>query len=437
MSSTGSPLFKIVLVLFVTIATVWGTSYVLDRNEKRAFLSSEPIKVGVLHSLSGTMAISENAVAQATLLAIDEINASGGLLGRRVEAIVRDGRSDAAVFALEAEDLITTHGVSVVFGCWTSECRKTVKPIFEKHANLLFYPIQYEGMEQSPNIVYMGAAPNQQIIPALKWAQDQLGSRFFIVGSDYVFPRAAGAIMTDQIRALNGTLLGQHYIPLGSTAVEPIIDAIVRAQPDVILNTLNGASNIAFFTALRERGIRSEQMPTISFSLSETEVPVIGSALLEGDYAIWNYFQSLPGQANADLVARFKQQLGADAVINDPMVSAYIGVMFWAAAVRRAHTVAPQTVRHMLSGTSVAGPQGPVSMDVRTMHVWKPVFMGQIQQDGQFRVVWSLPRPVRPQPFPPSRTPLEWHDFLQNLYSEWGGRWGTPAEDTSEGGEGA
>lgn len=396
-------------------------------NASRPAAPDPTVRVGILHSLSGTMALSERSVVNATLLAIEEINASGGVLGLPIEPVVRDGASDAATFAREAEALILQDQVAVIFGCWTSASRKTVLPVIERHQHLLFYPVQYEGMESSPHIVYTGAAPNQQIIPAVKWAMDRLGNRFFLVGSDYVFPHAAHAIMNDQIRALRGEVVGEAYLPLGSTAVEPVIDAIEQAAPDVILNTLNGDSNIAFFEALRARGITPASIPTISFSITETELNVMQTSLFAGDYAAWNYFQSIPGEANRRFVEAYRNRFGHDAVVTDPMEAAYIGTHLWAKAARLARSTQPAHVRQALGGLSLAAPQGPVSLDPRNQHLWKSVHIGRIREDGQFDLVWSAPKPVRPRPYPPSRTESEWRAFLDHLHQKWDGQWAAPA----------
>ncbi len=229
------------------------------------------------------MSISEIPVVESVQLAIEEINASGGLLGgRKVLPKLADGRSDWPTFASQAETLLADDKVCAVFGCWTSASRKTVRPIFEAYGGLLFYPVQYEGLEQSPNIVYLGAAPNQQIIPAVKWAFDNLGQRFYLVGSDYVFPRAANAVIGDQIKALGGKILGADYIPLGGADVQAVVARIVAAKPDVILNTINGDTNVAFFRALREAGITPAKIPTISFSIGESELPAPRPAHLRG-----------------------------------------------------------------------------------------------------------------------------------------------------------
>ncbi len=419
-----SSLLRILLVAatILVVSTACGIVGGGADGQRRAD-SNQPIRVGVLHSLTGTMAISELSVVNATLLAIDEINARGGVNGRLIEPIVRDGESDGRVFAREARRLITEDRVEVVFGCWTSDSRRTVRPVFEAHDHLLFYPVQYEGMELSPNIVYTGAAPNQQIIPAVKWALDNLGDRFYLVGSDYVFPHAANAIIRDQVRSLQGELLGEAYVLLGSTEVEAVADEIVRLEPDVILNTLNGDSNIAFFEALRARGVTPNRIPTISFSIAETELQLMGSAPFDGDYAAWNYFQSVPGERNEAFVAAYREAHGADAVINDPMEAAYTGVHLWALAAEAAGGTSPSKVRSVLGGLSFAAPHGPVSIDGQTQHLWKTIRIGRIRGDGQFHIVWDSSKPVRPLPYPSYRSSPEWHDFLDGLYRGWGGNW--------------
>jgi len=265
-------------------------------------------------------------VAEATLLAIDEINAAGGLLGRQLEPVLADGRSDWPTFAAEATRLITEAKVHVIFGCWTSASRKSVKPVVEHYRHLLFYPVQYEWLETSPAIVYTGSAPNQQILPGVKWAFDHLGKRFFLVGSDYVFPRTANAIIKDQLAALDGQVLGEVYGRLGSTDVREVVRSIVRAQPDVILNTINGDSNVAFFRELRAAGVTPQRLPTLSFSIAEHELQTLGVKEMVGDYAAWSYFQSVESPENARFVQRFRTKYGVDRVTDDPIQTAYFGV---------------------------------------------------------------------------------------------------------------
>lgn len=388
-----------------------------------------PIKVGILHSLSGTMAISERSVADATLLAIEELNAQGGLLGRKIQPVVVDGRSDEPTFARAAQRLIETEKVSVIFGCWTSASRKTIKPVIERHDHLLFYPVQYEGLEQSPNIIYTGATPNQQIIPAVKWASDHLGQRFFLVGSDYVFPRTANAIIRAQISALRGEIVGEEYALLGSRAMEAIVQKIAATKPTVILNTLNGDSNLAFFRALRAAGITPRQAPTVSFSIAENELLSMDPKTMAGDYAAWNYFQSIDRPENARFVARFKARFGPDRVTSDPMEAAYFGVRLWAQAVVEANTDDPKRVRRFLPQQRLVAPEGNVFVDRNNNHTWKTTRIGKIRADGQFEIVWSSESPIRPVPYPYDRQPSEWDQFLADLYRGWGQRWANPGEE--------
>ncbi|HVS03484.1 MAG TPA: urea ABC transporter substrate-binding protein [Thermoanaerobaculia bacterium] len=388
--------------------------------------AADPIRVGVLHSLSGTMAISERSVVEATLLAIDEVNAAGGLLGRRLEPVVRDGQSDAATFAREAERLITGDQVAVTFGCWTSASRKQVRPVVERHGHLLFYPVQYEGLEQSPFIVYTGATPNQQIIPAVTWAFDHLGRRFFLVGSDYVFPRTANAIIRHAVQALGGEVVGEAYAPLGSREMAAIAGSIERTKPEVILNTINGDSNAAFFDALRTSGISTAAIPTVSFSIGETELATIGAERLVGDYAAWNYFQSVASAENERFVQGLRRRLGPTAVASDPMEAAYFGVHLWALSVQEAGSTAPRDVLRTLADQSFPAPEGVVYVDAVTQHAWKTVRIGRVRPDGQFDVVWSSGRPVRPTPFPAYRSRAEWEAFLSGWFDRWGGQWAQP-----------
>jgi urea transport system substrate-binding protein len=360
------------------------------------------------------------------LLAFDALTAAGGVLGRRIEPIVADGRSDWPTFFREAERLISREQVAVVFGCWTSASRKTVKPVFEKYDHLLFYPLQYEGLEQSPNIIYTGAAPNQQIIPAVKWSFDHLGQRFFLVGSDYVFPRTANAIIKAQLLALGGTIVGEEYLRLGSHEVETVVQKIAKSQPTVILNTINGDSNVAFFNALRRAGITPARIPTVSFSLAEDELRRMDARTMTGDYAAWNYFQSVDSPENSRFVNAFRTRYGQNRVTDDPMEAAYFGVQMWARAVTAAGTTDQREVRKALRNQSLAAPEGIVTIDADTQHTWKVVRVGKIQASGQFEIVWSSRKPIRPIPYPSFRTRAQWESFLTELQNGWGGAWASP-----------
>jgi len=418
---------SVAAITILVIATGGGLSCRSETSfDESGPAEREPIRVGVLHSLSGTMAISEKSVVDATVLAIEEINEAGGLLGRKIEPVVADGESDWPTFASEAERLITQEKVSAVFGCWTSASRKTVKPVFERHDLLLFYPVQYEGLERSPNIVYTGAAPNQQIIPAVEWCFENLGRKFFLVGSDYVFPRTANTIIRDQLRSLHGEVLGEEYIPLGSIEVQDVVQKIVAAEPDVILNTINGDTNVAFFRELRAAGITPEKTPTMSFSIAEDELRGMELQTMVGDYACWNYFQSVDREENRRFVRRFQEKHGADRVTDDPMEAAYAAVNLWAQAVLEAGTDDVGEVRAAVANQRFEAPEGTVYVDPRNNHIWKTVRVGKVTEDGQFEIVWSSERPVRPDPYPGYRSRSKWKEFLDDLYDGWAESWANP-----------
>ena len=391
--------------------------------------SGEPIRIGILQSLTGTMGHSGTSVADATLLAVEELNRSGGVLGRPVEAVVADGRSDPARFASEARRLIEEEKVCTVFGCWTSASRKTVVPVFEELDHLLVYPVQYEGIEESPNVIYTGAAPNQQIIPAVKWAYAfENKRRFFLVGSDYVFPRVAHAIIKDQLKELGAELVGEAFLPLGSSDVQPIIEQIIAAKPDVILNSINGDSNRAFFSELRAAGILPETTPTISFSVEEEELRQLDASAMAGDYAAWNYFQSIDSEENEQFVASFRKKYGPQRVVTDPMESAYFGVKLWAQAVAETGTTDVRKIRRAMLNQRMNSPGGEVRIDPATQHTFKTPRIGQVLSNGQFEVVWTAAKPEPPSPYPSSRTAEEWRAFLHDLYTGWGNRWSAPNE---------
>jgi urea transport system substrate-binding protein len=393
-------------------------------------LNRRPIKVGVLHAMTGTMAFSERSLVEATGMAIDEINAAGGVLGRPIEAVIADGESNPLVFAREAERLISEEGVSTIFGCWTSACRRTVRPVIERLDHLLFYPLQYEGLEVSENIVHLGATPNQQIIPALKWAFGSHKRKFYLVGSDYVFPHVAHRIIRDFVEKWRGEIVGEDYVLLrGEQDMSEIVDGIVAARPDVILNTINGGANIAFFKALRGAGIMPEDIPTISFSVTESELKNMGATLLAGDYASWSYFQSIPDEENRSFVSSHKKRMGRDSVLGDPMEAAYVGVHLWARAVEAAKSSDVADIRAHVGNIGFHGPGGMTYIEGDNLHVWKKTRIGRILDDGQFEIVWVSGIPIRPEPYPLYRSRAEWDAFLLALYEGWGDRWYNPGPD--------
>lgn len=379
----------------------------------------ETVRVGIIHSLTGTMADSESPLVNATLMAIEEINAQGGLLGRRLEPVVMDGASDWQRFAENTRQLITEQKVKAVFGCWTSACRKTVKPIIEQHDQLLFYPLQYEGLEHSDNIVYTGSTPNQQIAPAIEWALANLGKRFYLVASDYVFPRAASRQMRPQIIGLGGEITGEKFKPLGSTDFSDVISDISHSRPELIINTINGNSNVAFYKALLEAGITT---PTLSFSITEAELQHIDAKAISGHYAAWSYFQSLPLPENRAFIRHFRERFGASQVTSDPMVAAYSGVYLWANAVRIADTFEPSIIKDQIHGMRFQSPQGMLTVSAENHHLLKSLHIGRVREDGQFDIIWSE-KLIRPQPYPPYLSEAEWESFLVKLYKGWNGAW--------------
>ncbi|BAZ65305.1 MAG: urea ABC transporter substrate-binding protein [Pelatocladus maniniholoensis HA4357-MV3] len=358
------------------------------------------IKVGILHSLSGTMSISEKSVVDAEKLAIKEINAAGGVLGKQIEPIVEDGASNWDTFREKATKLIDQDKVAVVFGCWTSASRKNVKPVFESKNHMLWYPVQYEGQECSNNIFYTGAAPNQQIEPAVDWLLKNKGKEFFLVGSDYVFPRTANTIIKAQLQAKSGKTVGEDYLPLGNTEVTPIITKIKQTLPNggVIFNTLNGDSNVAFFKQLQGAGLTPDKYPTMSVSIAEEEVKAIGVDYLKGHYAAWNYFMTVDTPENKKFVEAFKKEYGSDRVTNDPMEAAYIGVYLWKQAVEKANSTDIAKVRTAAYGQTLNAPEGKVTMEANH-HISKIVRIGEVRDDGLFEIVYATPAPVDPVPW--------------------------------------
>lgn len=362
---------------------------------------TDGIKVGILHSLSGTMAISETTVVEAEKLAIKEINAAGGVLGKQIIPVIEDGQSNWDVFKEKAEKLIDQDKVATVFGCWTSASRKAVKDVFEAKDHMLWYPVQYEGQECSKNIFYTGAAPNQQIEPAVDWLLEKKGKEFFLVGSDYVFPRTANTIIKEQLKAKGGKTVGEDYLPLGNTEVTPIITKIKAALPNggVIFNSLNGDSNVAFFKQIQAAGLTPDKYPVMSVSIAEEEVRQIGKEFLVGHYAAWNYFQTVDSPENTKWVADFRKEYGADRVTNDPMEAAYIMVYLWKQAVEKAGDAYDLAkVRAAAIGQTFKAPEGLVTMNANH-HISKMVRLGQVRDDGLFDIVWASKAPVAPIPW--------------------------------------
>jgi len=364
-----------------------------------ADVSGDTVKVGLLNSPSGTMAISEVTVRDSLLLAIKQINDDGGVLDKQIEAISEDGASDWPTFAEKAEKLIAVDGTAAIFDGWTSASRKAMLPVFEENKALLFYPVQYEGLESSPYIFYTGATTNQQIIPALDYLKGEGVKSLFLVGSDYVFPRTANKIIKAYAEANGIEIKGEEYTPLGSTDFGTIANKVKDAGADAVFNTLNGDSNVAFFKQYRAAGLGPEIMPVVSVSIAEEEVKGVGIDNLEDQLVAWNYYQTTPGQVNEDFVAAFKAEYGEDRVTSDPMEAAYVSVFLWKAMVEKAGSFDPEKVRAAAGGTTFDAPEGLVTVDGDNQHIYKTARIGTIGDDGLITEVWNSGEPIKPDPY--------------------------------------
>ncbi|MDQ3701014.1 MAG: urea ABC transporter substrate-binding protein, partial [Chloroflexota bacterium] len=328
----------------------------------------------------------------------------GGVLKKRIEPVIEDGASDWPTFSEKAKKLIQSDRVATVFGCWTSASRKAVLPVFESLKALLWYPVQYEGLEASPYIFYTGAAPNQQIVPAVEYLINEGRKRIFLLGSDYVFPRTANEIIKLQLGAQGGTLAGEEYTPLGHTDYSTVITKILGAKPDVVFNTLNGDSNVAFFKQFKDAGNTPDKIQTLSVSVAEEEVRGIGAANMIGHLASWNYYQTTDTPTNKKFVEAYKAKFGANRVTDDPIEAAYIGVYLWAKAVEKAGSTDVEKVKTAAKGLEFAAPEGTVKIHATNQHISKPVRIGKVRADGLFDEVWSTGKPVDPDPFLESYT---------------------------------
>lgn len=362
------------------------------------------IKVGILHSSTGDMAISEKSLIDAEMMAIEEINAAGGVLGKQIEAVTEDGQSNfTAVFPEKAKKLLLNDNVVVVFGCWTSSSRQNVKPVFEENNGLLFYPVQYEGNESSKNIVYSGAAPNQQILPAVEWLMSKAGGekkKFYLLGSDYVFPRTANLIIVKYLESKGITVVAEKYTPFGHLDYANIVQDIKKTQPDVIFSTINGSSNVNFYNELAAQGITADKIPVVAVSVGEDELRGLDPSKVKGHLAAWNYFQSLPNAKNKEFVEKFQKKYGKDRVTDDPIEAAYIQVYLWKMAVEKAKSTDVDAVRKAFaSNIEFDAPGGKVKLDPKNQHIWKRFHMGRIRDDKQFDVIFSTEL-IEPEPYP-------------------------------------
>ncbi|AOY91199.1 urea ABC transporter substrate-binding protein [Cupriavidus sp. USMAA2-4] len=378
--------------------------------------SKEPIKVGILHSLSGTMAISETSLKDVALMTIDEINKSGGVLGRKLEPVVVDPASNWPLFAEKARQLISKDKVAVTFGCWTSVSRKSVLPVYEELNSLLFYPVQYEGEEMSKNVFYTGAAPNQQAIPAVEYLMSKEGGgakRFFLLGTDYVYPRTTNKILRAFLKSkgVADSDIEEVYTPFGHSDYQTIVANIKKFSQGgktAVISTINGDSNVPFYKELGNAGLKAKDVPVVAFSVGEEELRGIDTKPLVGHLAAWNYFMSVKNPTNdafrkewAAWVKANNLPGGDKRVTNDPMEATYVGIHMWAQAVKKAGSTDPDKVRAAMYGQTFKAPDGFTLTMGDNHHLYKPVMIGEVRGDGQFSVVWKTPKPIRAQPWSP------------------------------------
>ena len=361
--------------------------------------SGPTIKVGALNSLSGTMAISEVTVRHAIDLAVEQINASGGVLGKQVQLVGEDGASEPTVFAEKAEKLISSDCVAAVFGGWTSSSRKAMLPVFESANSLLYYPVQYEGLESSKNIFYTGATTNQQIVPALDYLKGRGVKSLYLVGSDYVFPQTANRIIKAYAGANGMEIKGEDYTPLGSTDFSTIVNKVRTADADAVFNTLNGDSNVAFFREYRNVGLTPQEMPVVSVSIAEEEVGGIGVQNVTGQLTAWDYYETVDNPVNRAFVAAYKAKFGADKPTSDPMEAAYVSVFLWKNTVEKAQSFDVKAIQDAAGGVTFDAPEGLVTIDGENHHITKTARIGEIRPDGLIYTIWESPGPIEPDPY--------------------------------------
>ncbi len=374
--------------------------------------AAKTVKIGVLHSLSGTMAISETSLRDVVLMAVEEINADGGVLGRQIEAVVVDPASNWPLFAEKAKELITREKVAVTFGCWTSVSRKSVLPVFEQYNALLFYPVQYEGEEQSLNVFYTAATPNQQLIPAAKYMMEELGmKKFYLLGTDYVFPRTANKVLKAYLKSegVPDENIIEEYTPFHHQDYQTIVSRIKKFGAGgnaCVLSTINGDSNVPFYKEFANQGLTAEDIPIMAFSVAEDELRAMDVPPLVGHLAAWNYFQSINTPDNKKFVKNFKAYCkrnnlpgSSKRVTDDPIEAAYFGVYVWKAAVEKAGSFDVDKVRQAVYGLEFDAPGGSKKMHESNQHTLKPVYIGEIRKNGQFRIIYKSKGLVSPDSY--------------------------------------
>jgi len=387
----------------MTSQSVFAAPPTAEVNKTGLAVTDDKVTVGILHSVTGTMAISETGSVQAEKLAIKQINEMGGVLGRKIEYIQEDGASDWPTFAEKSKKLLVNDKVAAVFGCWTSASRKAVLPVFEQYNGMLYYPTFYEGLEQSPNVIYTGQEATQQILAGIDWVVKEKGAKsFYLLGSDYIWPRTSNKIARKHIEKLGLKVVGEEYYPLGHTQFNSVINKIKLRKPDVIYAIVVGGSNVAFYKQLKAAGIdlKKEKPLLLTISVTEDEIRGIGGENIEGAYAAMKYFQSLGNENNQGFVKAFKEMWGDDIVIGDVTQAAYLGPWLWKAAVEKAGSFDIDKVREASPGIELkTAPEGYVRIH-ENHHLWSKTRIGLAQPDGQYKVVYETKELMEPDPFP-------------------------------------
>ena len=421
----GAAVAALIVVASLIIGLGWNSFASLIAVRHQAL---PPIRLGLLHSQSGLLSLSEKSILDAEIMAIDEINTSGGVGGRQVIWSAPDCRSDVNAFVSEARRLLEQDKVAALFGCWTSESRKAVIPVLDEFNSILFFPGNFEGIERSPRVFYAGGSANQSVLPAVRWAYDTLGTRkFFVVGLEEVWSRTTCEIAKDGIKAAGAELVGESYTVSQTPAVDLIVDSIRQAKPDLVLNFLYGESNIEFYKSLRRAGMPPDKLPVIAFGFAEDESRRFQQADIVGQYAAMNYFQSVDRPKNREFIRKFRTKYGESRVVGDAMVAAYDSVMFWAQSAREVGTGNTPALISNLLRQSMDAPDGIITIDSESQAFWRPFHIGRLMSNGQFELVWSISKPIRPVLFVGTRTSEEWKTFLADLKKRWRGGWSAGA----------
>lgn len=393
---------------------------------------TDTIKVGILHSRTGPLAFNETPLIDMTLFTINEINNHGGILGKKIEPILVDGQSNPEIFAKEAEMLILEKKVEVIFGCWSSASRKAVKKVVEKYDKLLFYPTEYAGLEESKNIIYMNLTINKQVIASIAWAIKNLGKKIFLIGSDYSSPRGINEFIKEFAPHIEGTIVGEEYIPLKSEKFEKAIDKIEQTKPDFILNNISGSGNIILFKKLNNLVKKGIKTNIISLSLSENEFELLDINNISNLYICASYFQAIHTKKNKAFARKFKTKFGINKILSDAMVSAYYAVNLWALSVKSAKTLETKKIRSAIEKVIYNGPGG-IYQVAKNGNVWSPIFIGQSDKKTKLKIVWESGISIAPIAFPSdlfiskfikdSKSKIDWDLYMNNLYKKWGNKW--------------